>query len=104
MSEVQAEGGYDERDDRPLSPKEYSLLQRLLSDPTLYPRPMKTWLISYLESSDFSLPFGAVLGLKRALDLLDHRLDAIPARQREELEPRLAEIERRLAELEARIP
>jgi microcystin-dependent protein len=56
-------------DDRPLTDQEYQLLQRLLGDPFSLPMPFKTWLISYLEASDLSLPFSAVQGLSNVLGL-----------------------------------
>lgn len=57
-------------DDRPLSDQEYKLLQRLLSDPFSLPLPFKTWLVSYLESSDLSLPMSSVQGLSTAFAAL----------------------------------
>lgn len=50
-------------DARPLSESEQKLLVRLLSDPFSLPYPFKTWLISYLETSDLNLPLSAVAGL-----------------------------------------
>jgi microcystin-dependent protein len=54
-------------DNRPLTPQEYQMLQRLLSDPFSIPIEFKTWLVSYLETSDLTIPIGAVAGLKQIL-------------------------------------
>lgn len=56
-------------DDRPLTPEEYQLLQRLLSDPFSLPIQFKTWLISYLETSDLNLPISAIQGLTSILGI-----------------------------------
>jgi microcystin-dependent protein len=56
-------------DNRPLTQDEYNLLQRLLSDPFSIPIQFKTWLVSYLETSDLSLPIGAIYGLKNILGI-----------------------------------
>jgi len=56
-------------DNRPLSQQEYQLLQRLLSDPFSIPIEFKTWLVSYLETSDLTLPMSAVAGLKTTLGI-----------------------------------
>lgn len=50
-------------DDRPLTDQEFQLLQRLLSDPFSFPIQFKTWLVSYLEGSDLTLPISSVNGL-----------------------------------------
>lgn len=50
-------------DTRPLTDDERKLLNRLLSDPTVYPAAFKNWLIPYLEASDMDLPVLAVHGL-----------------------------------------
>jgi len=39
------------------------MLERLFADPTLYPMPLKTWLISWLEGSDLTLPISSINGL-----------------------------------------
>ena len=46
------------------------MLDRLLADPTLYPMQLKTWLISWLEGSDLTLPMSSINGLKVRLDAL----------------------------------
>jgi microcystin-dependent protein len=56
-------------DDRPLNAEEYALLQRLLSDPFSIPIQFKTWLVSYLETSDMTLPISAISGLKSILGI-----------------------------------
>lgn len=61
------EGGTGPADDRPLTEQEYKQVQRLFSDPFSFPIAFKTWLVSYLETSDLNLPFSAVNGL---IDLL----------------------------------
>jgi Phage Tail Collar Domain len=62
----QAEG--IEGDARPLTRQEYELVQRLLSDPFSFPLAYKSWLVSYMETSDLSLPMASILGLKKALN------------------------------------
>jgi len=57
------EGGTGPADDRPLTQQEYQQVQRLFSDPISIPIQFKTWLVSFLESSDLNLPFSAVNGL-----------------------------------------
>lgn len=47
----------------PLTDRERALLNRLLSDPTIYPLSFKSWLIPYLEQADMDLPMGSVHGL-----------------------------------------
>lgn len=56
-------------DDRPLTDQEFQLLQRLLSDPFSFPAPYKSWLISYLETSDMNLPISAINGLTQILGI-----------------------------------
>lgn len=56
-------------DQRPLSDQEYQLLQRLLGDPFSFPITFKTWLISYLEGSDLSMPLSSVNGLTSILGI-----------------------------------
>lgn len=56
-------------DDRPLTDQEYQLLQRLLADPFSFPIQFKTWLVSYLEGSDLTLPISAILGLQALLGI-----------------------------------
>lgn len=56
-------------DNKPLTDQEFQLLQRLLSDPFSLPMQFKTWLVSYLETSDLSLPLGAVQGLTTLLGI-----------------------------------
>ena len=62
-------GNVGPADQRPLTGQEYQLLQRLLSDPFSLPIQFKTWLISYLESSDMNLPMSAVQGLTGVLGI-----------------------------------
>jgi hypothetical protein len=50
-------------DDRPLTDNEYQLVQRLFSDPFSFPLSFKTWLVSYLEASDMTLPQSSIEGL-----------------------------------------
>ena len=38
-------------------------MQRLFSDPFAFPVAYKTWLVSYLETSDLNLPISAINGL-----------------------------------------
>jgi microcystin-dependent protein len=64
-----SEGRTGPQDDRPLTPQEYQLLQRLLSDPFSFPIQYKTWLVSYLETSDLSLPISAIQGLQQILGI-----------------------------------
>jgi len=68
LSELTQEGRTSQ-DDRPLNDQEYQLLQRLLSDPFSLPIAFKTWLVSYLETSDLNLPIGSVTGLKDILGI-----------------------------------
>ena len=63
------EGRVGPADERPLTQQEYELLQRLLSDPFSFPIQFKTWLVSYLETSDLSLPISAVQGLSSLLGI-----------------------------------
>lgn len=56
-------------DDRPLTDQEYQMVQRLLADPFSFPLAFKTWLISYLETSDLTLPIAAVQGLSALLGI-----------------------------------
>jgi microcystin-dependent protein len=56
-------------DDRPLTQEEYALLQRLLSDPFSIPIQFKTWLVSYLETSDMNLPISSIQGLTTLLGI-----------------------------------
>lgn len=64
-----SEGRLGPTDDRPLTEQELKLLQRLLSDPFSFPVAYKTWLVSYLETSDLSLPVSAVQGLTNLLGI-----------------------------------
>lgn len=50
-----------------LSLREEEQLKRLFSDPTKYPQTLKTWIISWLEGSDLSLPVSSINGLKGRL-------------------------------------
>lgn len=54
-------------DNRPLSDQEMQVVRRLLSDPFSFPLEFKTWLVSYLETSDLTLSMSAVMGLKSLL-------------------------------------
>jgi microcystin-dependent protein len=64
-----AEGRVGPADQRPLTEQEFQLLQRLLSDPFSFPIAYKTWLVSYLETSDLSLPISAIQGLSTILGI-----------------------------------
>src|SRR5262249_36956484 len=44
-------------------------LQRLLSDPFSFPLQFKSWIVSYLETSDMSLPMSSVSGLQKTLGI-----------------------------------
>lgn len=61
--------GVGPTDERPLTEKEFQQVQRFLGDPFSFPISYKTWLISYLESSDLSLPISAVNGLTAILGI-----------------------------------
>ena len=61
-------------DTRPLSEREQRQLQRLLSDPTMYPNTLKGWLVPYLEASDLDMPLANVHGLLEELNELGARL------------------------------
>lgn len=54
-------------DNRPLNEREFQQVQRLFSDPFSFPSEFKNWLISFLETSDMTLPKSAVQGLPAAL-------------------------------------
>lgn len=54
----------------PLSDRERRLLNRLLSDSSLYPQSFKSWLVPFLEISDMDLPMANVHGLLDQLDRL----------------------------------
>lgn len=56
-------------DNRPLSDREVAQIQRLLSDPLSLPMVFKSWLVSYLEISDMTLPMASILGLTTTLGL-----------------------------------
>jgi microcystin-dependent protein len=56
-------------DTRPLNDQEFQMVQRLFSDPLSFPLEFKAWLVSYLETSDLSLPMNAVLGLQKTLGI-----------------------------------
>jgi microcystin-dependent protein len=62
-------GGTEPVDNRPLNDQEFQLLQRLLSDPLSFPLEFKAWLVSYLETSDLSLPMNSILGLQKTLGI-----------------------------------
>lgn len=62
-------GNVGPADERPLTQQEYQLLQRLLSDPFSLPTQFKTWLVSYLETSDINLPMSAINGLTAMLGI-----------------------------------
>jgi hypothetical protein len=51
-----------EQQDAPLSEQERKLLVRLFSDPTYFPVEFRTWIKTYLESSDIRLPSSAIVG------------------------------------------
>jgi microcystin-dependent protein len=57
------------QDDRPLTDQERQLVTRLFSDPFSFPLAFKTWLVSYLEGSDMSMPMSSVQGLSGILGL-----------------------------------
>jgi microcystin-dependent protein len=69
MSTLAGEGATGPDDDRPLTDREYLLLQRLLGDPFSLPLRFKSWLIGYLETSDLTLPMSAILGLSSTLGI-----------------------------------
>lgn len=69
MSALHGEGNVGPADERPLTDQEYRLLQRLLSDPLSLPTQFKTWLVSYLETSDLNLPISAINGLTSILGI-----------------------------------
>lgn len=78
-SQLQGGAAYGS-DQRPLNANEFNLLQRLLSDPFSLPMQFKTWLVSYLETSDMSLPISAVTGLSSALGIYASQdLSSMPA-------------------------
>jgi len=56
-------------DNRPLTDQEIQLVRRLLSDPFSFPLEFKTWLVSYLETSDLTLPISATMGLTKLLGI-----------------------------------
>jgi len=62
----QSEGPIDER---PLTDEERKMVGRLLSDPFAFPQTFKTWLVSYLESSDLTLPISSIQGLGSTLGI-----------------------------------
>ena len=62
-------GNVGPADERPLTQQEFQLLQRLLSDPFSLPITFKTWLVSYLETSDINLPMSAISGLTAMLGI-----------------------------------
>jgi microcystin-dependent protein len=68
-SGLSSTGSTGASDQRPLTQQEYQLLQRLLSDPFSLPIQFKSWLVSYLETSDLSLPLGAIQGLTAILGI-----------------------------------
>lgn len=45
------------------------LVQRLFSDPFSFPLAFKSWLVSYLETSDLSLTMSSVIGLQSTLGI-----------------------------------
>jgi microcystin-dependent protein len=51
-----------EQQDAPLTEEERKLLNRLFSDPTYFPIEFRTWIRSYLETSDIRLPSSAIVG------------------------------------------
>jgi len=55
-------------DASPLTERERRQLNRLLSDPTVYPMTLKAWLVPFLEGSDMDLPMSAVHGLQARLN------------------------------------
>lgn len=64
-----SEAGVGPVDERPLTDDERRAVIRLLSDPFIFPQPFKTWLVSYLEGSDLSLPISAINGLVTLLGI-----------------------------------
>lgn len=56
-------------DERPLNDQERAQVSRLLSDPFAFPQTFKAWLISFLESSDLTLPISSIVGLSSTLGL-----------------------------------
>jgi len=55
----------------PLTDRERRMLNRLLSDPTLYPQAFKAWMIPFLEISDMDLPVTNIHGLDERLSKLE---------------------------------
>lgn len=51
-----------EQQDAPLNEQERKLIARLFSDPTYFPVEFRTWIRTYLESSDIRLPSSAIVG------------------------------------------
>jgi len=47
------------------------MLNRLLSDPSLYPQAFKAWMIPFLEISDMDLPVTNIHGLDERLSRLE---------------------------------
>jgi hypothetical protein len=73
VSEPQIQATLGSTDERPLTAQEFALLQRLLSDPFSIPMVFKTWIVSYLETSNITIPKSAVIGLTRTLQPLATR-------------------------------
>jgi len=61
-------------DTQPLTDQERQQLNRMLSDPTIYPLVFKSWLVSYIESSEIDLPMQNVHGLLQRLSDIEARL------------------------------
>jgi len=62
-------GGEGPVDERPLTDQERQTVARLLSDPFAFPQTFKTWLVSFLESSDLTLPISSIQGLGSTLGI-----------------------------------
>jgi len=62
-------GGEGPVDERPLTDQERQMVARLLSDPFAFPQTFKTWLVSFLESSDLTLPISSIQGLGSTLGI-----------------------------------
>src|SRR5262245_23606689 len=60
-------GNVGPADERPLTDEERRVVTRLLGDPFAFPQTFKTWLVSFLEGSDLTIPLSSVLGLSQIL-------------------------------------
>jgi hypothetical protein len=56
-------------ENRPLSPQELTMQQRMFADPLSMPMIFKSWLISWLEISNVQFPMSTIIGLMSTLGL-----------------------------------